>query len=500
MWLLHTVLLEAFYKYIKTQSLDRATDAIVSVLESPEEIRFSEIGKTVGGIALKNNISVKIIESTSDGSISSFDPFFSLLSGGNVLDELGGVKLYRIYDEVRQHGGALKKTYQLGAYRISVSEAESGSNEKTQGFAEWDAADTPRFSFRQYIQPGTPSLFQRGTTVELLSARIVPRADGREFFLLCDSVITPVGSTVKTLKILLIFQSIAIFIIAAAVATMLAKKIARPISDINKSAKQLAAGNYDVSFSGNGYLEVSQLADTLNYTAKELKESDSLKRELIANTSHDLRTPLTMIIGCAEVMRDLPGENTPENIQVIIDEATRLTTLVNDMLDLSKLQAGKMKLERSEFNITQLIERILERMRRLTEKDGFHFTFRADENVYVNADEGKITQVVYNFLSNAVNYSDESREILVEQQVSAGTVRLSFTDHGKGIAKEQLPNIWDRYYKIDNTHKRSQVGSGIGLSIVKSILELHEAKYGVISSEVSGSTFWFELPVTDIIK
>ena len=199
-----------------------------------------------------------------------------------------------------------------------------------------------------------------------------------------------------------------------------------------------------------------------------------------------------MIIGYAEVMRDLPGENTPENVQVIIDEARRLTTLVNDMLDLSKLQAGT--------DITGVTEDIVERMRKLTEKDGFTFTFEYENPVYVKADETKITQVIYNFLTNAVNYSDERRDIKVLQTVSNKTVRLSFVDHGKGIPKEKLPNIWDRYYKIDSTHKRSHVGSGIGLSIVKSILEKHNARYGVISNTESGSTFWFELPISDEIK
>ena len=283
-------------------------------------------------------------------------------------------------------------------------------------------------------------------------------------------------------------------------AQWLSRRIAKPIVGINSSAKKLASGDFDATFSGGDYLEITQLSDTLNFTAHELKEADSLKQELIANTSHDLRTPLTMIIGYAEVMRDLPGENTPENVQVIIDEARRLTTLVNDMLDLSKLQAGTEELEISEFNITGVTEDIVERMRKLTEKDGFTFTFEYENPVYVKADETKITQVIYNFLTNAVNYSDERRDIKVLQTVSNKTVRLSFVDHGKGIPKEKLPNIWDRYYKIDSTHKRSHVGSGIGLSIVKSILEKHNARYGVISNTESGSTFWFELPISDEIK
>ena len=118
-------------------------------------------------------------------------------------------------------------------------------------------------------------------------------------------------------------------------------------------------------FEGKDYREVAELSDTLNATAKELGKNESLRRELIANVSHDLRTPLTMIIAYAEVMRDLPGENTPENVQVVIDEAGRLTNLVNDMLDMSKLQAGVMEKNDTVYNLTESIESVLERYNKL---------------------------------------------------------------------------------------------------------------------------------------
>ena len=132
---------------------------------------------------------------------------------------------------------------------------------------------------------------------------------------------------------------------------------------------------------------------TLNYAAKELSKVETLRRDLIANVSHDLRTPLTMITGYSEVMRDLPGENTPENVQVIIDEANRLTTLVNDMLDLSKMQSGAQKLSPSFFDLTESVRDILGRYNKLTDYD---IRFTADRDVTVYADELKISQVVYN--------------------------------------------------------------------------------------------------------
>ena len=223
-----------------------------------------------------------------------------------------------------------------------------------------------------------------------------------------------------------------------------------------------------------------------------------MSRELIANVSHDLRTPLTMIIAYAEVMRDLPGENSPENVQVVIDEAERLTNLVNDLLDISKLQAGVMQKNAAVYNLTESIEAVLERYNKLKEKDGYSILFEYDRKVCVEADEYKIFQVIYNLINNAINYTGEDKTIWVRQLIKGDSVRIEVTDSGEGIAKDALPYVWDRYYKVDKTHKRAVMGTGLGLSIVKNVLELHDAKYGVESELGKGSTFWFELKIAQV--
>ncbi len=498
LWLFHGILLEFFYKQIKTQNLKSTANAIAATLESHDSENIELIRTTANDLAIKNEVSIMVI-GTSD---ELFFPEFSVLSDqGNMLDSMSPYAMLEIYNEALDKGGETLQHYQRGSYSVvSKNNSKPPKRIDDNAFYEWGNDAFDEYSPKHSFKPGAPSFFKMGITQELILAKVVNSTDGNEFLLLFDSVITPMGSTVKTLKSQLIFQSILILAVAAIIAQILSDKISKPITDINRSAKKLAAGNYDTNFSGEGYLEVSQLSDTLNYTAKELKEADSVKRELIANTSHDLRTPLTMIIGYAEVMRDLPGENTPENVQVIIDEASRLTNLVNDMLDLSKLQSGSATLEISEFNITKLTADIIDRLYKLNEKDGFEFIFKPSKNVFVKADETKITQVIYNFLINAVNYSEKSRKVVVTQKVASNTVRIEFTDYGKGIPKEKLPSIWDRYYKIDSTHKRSESGSGIGLSIVKSVLELHKARYGVVSDTDHGSTFWFELDVSEIIE
>ena len=329
-----------------------------------------------------------------------------------------------------------------------------------------------------------------GMTAIYLSVHTV----GRQSYLIVQrSYVAPMEAMVNTLENQVLFMGGVLIIFALVLALILSKLITRPIVRINASAKNLAVGKYGVEFSGRGYREIEELSDTLNIAARELSKNDVLQKELISNVSHDLRTPLTMIKGYSEVMRDIPDENTPENIQVIIDETERLTGLVNDMLDLSRIQSGARRAEMREFSLTELISNTMFRYERLTRQDGYSIDFIADEDVSVVADSGMILQVIYNLINNAINYTGADKCVKVLQEINGDVVRISVTDTGAGIVEEDIPYIWDRYYKVDKVHKRAAVGTGLGLSIVKGILELHNATYGVTTTIGKGTTFWFEL-------
>lgn len=322
--------------------------------------------------------------------------------------------------------------------------------------------------------------------------------EGQVRFVLLNTALSPVNATVQTLRVQLIWITVIMVVLALLIAFFLSRRISLPIIKINRSAKALGSGNYQVTFDENGYQEISELARTLNYAARELSKVENLQRELIANISHDLRTPLTMITGYSEVMRDLPGENTPENVQVIIDEAKRLTTLVNDVLDISKLQSGTQTLNRTDFSLTESIRNILERYTKLVD---YNISFLAPQDVWVYADELKISQVIYNLINNAITHTGPDKKVTITQTLLSGSpqrVRIEVTDTGEGLEEDKLQDIWERYYKVDKTHKRAQVGTGLGLSIVKTVLDLHGgASYGVNSTLGHGSTFWFELPAKE---
>ena len=300
------------------------------------------------------------------------------------------------------------------------------------------------------------------------------------------------------------FAYIIMFLLIGSVcmAFMLSKLISKPLKSMTESAKKLAAGNYNVDFDGGGYREINELSDTLNYAARELSKNDNLQKELIANISHDLRTPLTMIKGYSEVMRDIPGENTPENIQAIIDETERLSKLVNDLLDLSKVESGTKAFEPEPLDLTDAVHTVISRYDKMKAAQGYNIYFSYEKNVTVLADRTMILQVIYNLINNAINYCGDDLYVGVKQEIISDKngkpfVRISIEDHGEGIPEDKLPLIWDRYYKIDGVHRRATVGTGIGLSIVKKLLIKHDASYGVESKVAEGSVFWFELPMIE---
>ncbi len=341
-----------------------------------------------------------------------------------------------------------------------------------------------------------PSL-ERKAVDSLAFAKIVTSGDC-EYLVIIESEITPVASVVDTLRFQLIIMTAVIVVLSVVMAIIVAKVISKPISDATEKAKQLADQNYDVTFSGGRYREITELNNTLAYAAQELKKVDSLQKELIANISHDLRTPLTMITGYAEIMRDLPGEATPENVQIIIDEANRLNDLVTDLLDISRLRSGTAGLKLVPFSLTNCIKNTFARYQKLVENEGLNIVFEHDCEVFVKGDELRMTQVLYNLVNNAVNYIGEDKTVIVRQTVSDGMVKIEVIDHGAGIPQDKLDYIWDRYYRVDKEHQRAIIGTGLGLSIVKNILLAHDADFGVASKLGSGSDFYFSLPVIDV--
>jgi len=313
----------------------------------------------------------------------------------------------------------------------------------------------------------------------------------------------PIKSTVSILREQLAYITIIASLLALALALYLASRISKPIKDITYSATEMGRGNYGIKFKGGHYSEIRELADTLTNASRELEKTDMYQKDLIANVSHDLRTPLTMIKSYAEMIRDLSGdipEKRESHLQVIIDETDRLNTLVNDMLNMSRMQSRKIELERANFDIRATAQSLLASYDILTEQEGYTIRFNASSPIIVNGYETRIKQVLSNLINNAVKYCGEDKVIIINLKKSGKKMRCEVIDHGAGIAPDEVNHVWERYYKSSTHHVRPTDGSGLGLSIVKEILTMHKANYGVISKIGKGSNFWFEMDVVKIKK
>lgn len=315
-------------------------------------------------------------------------------------------------------------------------------------------------------------------------------------YIMVQTNITPIDATIKTLNYQLLYIGILLLISVIVLTILLSKRIAKPLVSINNAAKSLSHGDYEVPQDSNNFIEAEELNTTLQQAAVDIQKADKAKRDLIANVSHDLRTPLTMITGYGEMMKDLPEENNEENLNVVINESKRLSTLVNDLLDLSKFQDETIELNKQVFDLTELINSELKKYEVYVIRDGFKIEALLGQQAFINADKGRVQQVFNNLMQNAVHYTLEDKHIIVKEIITDDSVQVQIQDFGEGIKEEDLVHIWDRYFKVDKKHERhTHEGSGIGLSIVKKILDLHEAKYGVNSKYKEGSTFWFEFPI-----
>ena len=340
----------------------------------------------------------------------------------------------------------------------------------------------------------------RNNCSTVLYGCVLGSSDNPDGYLLINTTLVPVGSTVTIIKRQLMIITVILLIFAFFISLYMSNRIAKPIDSITEAAESLAKGNFNTEFDGRGYLEVTKLAETLTYAEEELSRVDTMQRDLVANVSHDLRTPLTMLKAYAEMIRDLSGDNPVkrnEHLEIIINETDRLSLMVNDILDLSKLESGRQKLTPSEFRIHEKLGEIIGRFKGISEKMGYSIHFEPDEEMLVCCDVVKIEQVIYNLINNAINYTGEDKQVFVRQKNEPNGVVIEVRDTGDGIEEEKIKLIFDKYYRSEN-HKREVVGTGLGLSIVKAVLKLHNYDYGVRSKLGEGSVFWFRISAKDV--
>lgn len=441
-WLLFVVFLDGFYKQTKYHEIQNC----VKTVETHINDDVSDLSDIIAELCQKTNSSILVIRTTGTASES-----ISFIKPRDILSNSFAVSA--IIDNAKEAGGVSSYTFDS-----SSSAFDSRS----------------------------------GTENSMLYAKITNGS-----VILINAQLTPVDATTTTIMRLLVIVSVLFITAAVIVGLIISKTLSVPLTKLTATAEKIGTPEYKKLQGDPGCRETAELNETLSKASVELQKVDDLRRELVANVSHDLRTPLTMISGYGEMMRDIPGENNAENIQIIIDEAEHLNRLVNDLLSLSKLESGMDGLNIEEFNVTCSLSALIARYSTMRAVEGYTIDFEYGGEYVIKGDELKLMQVFYNLINNAINYTGDSKRVLIKQtEVNDGGkpyLRFDIIDDGDGILPENLPYIWDRYYKENRAHKRAGVGTGLGLSIVKKIVEQHGGKYGVISEPGRGADFYIML-------
>jgi len=320
--------------------------------------------------------------------------------------------------------------------------------------------------------------------------------DGAAFYLYISNPIPPIDSTLSVLRTQFFIISVILLILSLIVAQWISQKMSKPIIRLTKSAERLVKGNLDADVYDDGYTEIQQLAAALNYATGELRSLDGYRREFIANVSHDLKTPLTIVKFYGELIRDVSGDDPSkraEHCDTIIREADRLTGMVGEILELSRLESGSANATMEAVDISTTLTDSLSSFRALAQKQGYTFHTDIEPNLVVTGSEPMLRRALYNLISNAVNFTGADKRVNISLKAVGQNVRFEVADTGEGIPPQEQDAIWDRYYKSAQPHKRAIVGTGLGLSIVKNLLTAHGARFGVHSAPGQGCVFWFEL-------
>jgi signal transduction histidine kinase len=295
----------------------------------------------------------------------------------------------------------------------------------------------------------------------------------------------------------LIVLSIALTVISGGIAWFLSRRFVNPIRVIKYAVDNLTRGNLEARPGLGLRDELGRLSDSVAELGRALQRVDVLRKEVIANVSHELRAPLSLIAGYAEMVRDVSWNNDEirnENLNLIISEARRMNDMVGDILDFSQLQSGYVQINKAEYNLYEIIESEARVYDRAAKDFDIRIVFESEsKEIPVCVDALKLSRVMRNLLNNAVNHTEDDETIIVSVHENGSKLKVAVSNPGKPIPEEKLKMIWERYYSSQHQGSRKQ-GTGLGLSIVSAILDAHGFAYGV-ECKNGFNSFWFEIEV-----
>ncbi len=343
---------------------------------------------------------------------------------------------------------------------------------------------------------------------------LIKLGDGTEGYIVISTSIDAMKDSVKAASDFILYVSIFVAMIGTIIIFYVSRSISKPIVKMGKVTSEMIKLDFTQRIEVNSHDEIGDLANNINFlsikldkTLKELaiandqlkedirikEKIDQSRKEFIANVSHELKTPISLIGGYAEGLKlNVNKADKDFYCDVIIDESQKMNKLVLSLLDLSQVEAGYKQMKKQSFDIEELVDSILEKYKLMIEEKGLELTVSNHGNCTVMADPERIEQVLTNYLTNALNHVNLNGKITVKTHVKTEQVRVSVFNTGNPIDADQLGRIWESFYKIDQARTREYGGSGLGLSIVKVIIEAHGGKYGAINHD-DGVEFWFTL-------
>lgn len=459
LWLLQTVFLQNFYDHMAIENVQKTAKEIVLHQQD------TELSALLDRLAYENAL-LLFLTDREGNLIYSTDEHSGVYGGDGARQSSGGNPYH---------------------------------NQETLG---WQAGASRHLSLPQDFDAFLKKLDESGGTVgyrleggdTYVYGQYLSTAEG-EAVLYVSAALEAVGATVSILRLQLLWVTAASLLLALGLAALISLRFSKPVAAISRKARAMAAGDFSGGFEKGFCAELDSLADTLDDTAAELSRAENVRQEFLTNVSHDLRTPLTMIRGYAEMVRDISwqdDEQRESDLNIIMRESDRLTGLVNDILEYTALQSGGQRTVFEAVDLSAAAEEVLSRFLPLCRKEGYCLERQIQPGLTVRGSGQQLSRVLYNLIDNALRHAGEKRTVQVVLREKGETVRAEVRDFGPGIPKEELPRVWERYF---TSKQRGAKGSGLGLAISKEILTAHHARFGVDSGRGMGSLFWFELPV-----
>ena len=473
-WFLSTQLLEPLYtKHIEKQLTSQA-ESIVSQLDKAIAKGDTLSRWSFGHLFLNDEFFEKLtVELYSGGTLNSF------------CVDISDSTLRQIYKIENQSYCNLHETFLSDSANSKVVNTAIAMRKKCR---------TTPGGFVQTLNP--PRL---SGSAQLLVGRTT--ADGSYTVLVTTSLVH-VAEASNVLSTLLPLAAAMIFLFAMSAAWLFSEWFTKPLRQLSSAARQMAMGNYAVQVDSTRNDELGTLARDFNHMAAEVQHAAQMQRELLANVSHDLRTPLTLIKGYAETVRDLTGDDKAhrdEQMNIIVDETDRLTALVSSVMELSKVTSGADRCQRVHFDMGQLCDEVCERYDAVCAQNNWQLKLELpDRELPVYADPEMMQRALHNLLGNAMHHIGADGIFILRAAPCTEGVRIEVEDHGPGIPPEDLPYIFDRYYR--SRSDAGKQGTGLGLSITKAIFQQHGFRFGVQSTVGKGTTFWFimnDLPASE---